>query len=140
MNSQSNSLITTPQITLPTTFTAKTAALKDKIFVNGQAQKYNSGKIRTFRSDHIAQHIMTENDKGDKPATKTAKTKCRDHRNFDMDSFKIDLEGIDWTFATHNNNVNLDFKAFLRLFNTILDKHEPIKELTKKDEKDKLKP
>ena len=69
MNSQSNSLITTPQITLHTTFTAKTAALKDKIFVNGYAQNYNSGNIRTFMSDHFAQLIMIENDKGDKPAT-----------------------------------------------------------------------
>ena len=50
-----------------------------------------------------------------------------------MESFKIDLQGIDWTFATHNNDVNLGFEAFLRLFNTTLDKHAPIKELKKKE-------
>ena len=49
-----------------------------------------------------------------------------------MDSFKIDLQGIDWTFTTHNNDVNLAFEAFLRLFNATLDKHAPIKEFTKK--------
>ena len=32
------------------------------------------------------------------------------------------------------------FEAFLRLFNTTLDKHAPIKGLTKKEVKDKLKP
>ena len=42
-----------------------------------------------------------------------------------MDSFKIDLKGNDWTFATQNNDVNLGFEAFLRLFNTTLDKHAP---------------
>ena len=49
-----------------------------------------------------------------------------------MNSFKIDLEGIDWTFATHNDDVNLDFEAFPLFFNTILDKHEPIKRTYKK--------
>ena len=55
-----------------------------------------------------------------------------------MGSFKIDLQGIDWTLATHNNDINLGYEAFLRLFNTTLGKHAPIKEFTKKEEKDKL--
>ena len=50
-----------------------------------------------------------------------------------MDSFKIDIKGIDWTFTTHKKDVNLGFEDFLRLFNTTLDKHEPIKELTRKE-------
>ena len=57
-----------------------------------------------------------------------------------MDSFKTDLQGTDWTFATQNNDANLGFEAFLWFFNTTLDKHAPIKEFTKKEEKDKLKP
>ena len=44
-----------------------------------------------------------------------------------MDSFKTDLQGTDWTFATQNNDANLDFEAFLRLFNTTLDENAPIK-------------
>ena len=66
----------------------------------------------------------------DKPANKTAKTTYRDYKTFEMDSFKIDLQGIDWTFATKNNDVNLGFETFLRLFNTNLDKNAPIKEFT----------
>ena len=65
--------------------------------------------------------------------TKLAKTTYRDYKNFDMESFKIDLK--DWTFATQNNDVNLDFEAFLQLFNTTLDKHAPIKKFTKKKKK-----
>ena len=57
-----------------------------------------------------------------------------------MESFIIDLPDIDWTFATQNSDVNLGFEAFLRLFNATLDKHAPIKEFTKRKEKDKLKP
>ena len=60
----------------------------------------------------------------------------RDHKNFDIESFKIDLQGTDWTFATHNYDVDLGFEAFLQLFNTTLDKHAPIKELPKKGVKE----
>ena len=68
---------------------------------------------------------IIENGKGDKPTNKTAKTTYRDYKIFDMESFKIDLQGIDWTFATQNNDANLGFEAFLWLFNTTLDKHAP---------------
>ena len=45
----------------------------------------------------------------------------------------IKRQGTDWTFGTCNNYVNLGFEAFQHLFNTTLDKHAPIKELTKKE-------
>ena len=104
----------TPQITLPTRIIEKTATLIDNIFVNGPVQKYNSGNITMSISDHLPQFIMIENGKGDNPNHKTAKTTYKDYENFDMDSFKLDLQGIYWTFATHNNDVNLGFEAFLR--------------------------
>ena len=68
----------TPQITLPTRITEKTATLIDNIFVNGQTQKYNSGNITMSISDHLPQFIIIENCKGDKPTNKTAKTTYRD--------------------------------------------------------------
>ena len=120
------------QITHPTRITEKTATLIDNIFVNGQMQKYNSRNIATSISDHLAQFIIIENGNEDKPTNKTAKTTYRDYKNFDIKSFKIDLQGIDWMFATQNNDVNLGFKTFLRLFNITLDKHALIKEFTKK--------
>ena len=101
---------------LPTRITEKTATLIENIFVNGQTQKYNSGNITMSITDHFHQLIILENGKEDKPFNKTAKTTYKGYKNFDMESFKIDL------------------------FNTILDKHAPIKEFTKKKEKDKLKP
>ena len=52
----------TPQIMLPTRITEKTATLIDNIFVNGQAQKYNSRNI-TSLSDHYPQFIIIENGK-----------------------------------------------------------------------------
>ena len=70
-----------------------------------------------------------------KEINQLAKTTYRDYKNYDMESFKIDLQGTDWTFATQNNDVNLGFETFLWLFNTALDKHAPIKEFTKKKKK-----
>ena len=128
----------TARIMLTTRITDKTATLIHNIFVNDQAQKNNSGNITTSTSDHLLQFIIIENGKGDKQDNKTAKITYRDYKNFNMDSFKIDLQGIDGTFATHNNDVNLGFEACLGLFNTTLDKHAPIKEFTKKKKKKKI--
>ena len=68
----------TPQITLPTRITEKTATLIDNIFVNGQTQKYNSGNITMSISDHLPQFIIIENGKGDKVTNKAAKVSYRD--------------------------------------------------------------
>ena len=57
----------TPKITLPTRITEKTATLIDNIFVNGQAEKYNSGNITTSTSGYVLQFIIIENGKGDNP-------------------------------------------------------------------------
>ena len=50
-----------------------------------------------------------------------------------MDSVKIDLQVIHWTFANHSNDVNLGFEAFLQMFNISLDKSAPIKKLKQKE-------
>ena len=114
----------TLQLSLPTRITENTVALIGNIFVNGQAQKYNFGNITMSISDRLHQLITIENGKGDKPADKTAKTTYRNYKNYKA------LQGIDWTFATHNNKVNLGFEAFLQLLNTTLDKHARKKEFT----------
>ena len=69
----------TPQIMLPSRITEKIATLIDNIFVNDQAQKYNSENITTPISDHLPQFIIIENAKRDKPANKTAKATYRDY-------------------------------------------------------------
>ena len=65
--------------------------------------------MTAFISDHLPQFIVIENGERDNPANKTAKKTYRDYKNFDVDSFKIDLQDNDLTFVTHNNDVNLGF-------------------------------
>ena len=63
MDSLSNSLIITllQKLRFLVGLLKKTAALIGNVFVNGQAQKYNSGNITTSISDHLPQFIITEN-------------------------------------------------------------------------------
>ena len=112
----------TPQIPIPTRFSEKTATL-----ANDQEQIYDFGNIITSISTNLPQFIITENSKEDNPANKTTRATYRDYKRFDMDSFKKELQGIDWTFATHNNNVNQGFETILWMLNITLDKHAPKK-------------
>ena len=54
-----------------------------------------------------------------------------------MTLLKRDLQEINWSFVTGNNNVNLSFETFLQLFYSTLDS---IKKSTRKEEKIKSKP
>ena len=61
-------------------------------------------------------------------------------RCFNIDSFKRDLQEINWNFATENSDVDLGFETFYQLLNKALDRHAPIKNSTRKEEKIKSNP
>ena len=68
----------TPQITLPTRVTEKSATLIDNIFVNNPSFKYLSGNITTSISDHLPQFIILENFKGSNLKREQISTTYRD--------------------------------------------------------------
>ena len=90
----------TPQITLPTRVNEKSATLIDNIFVNNPSFKYLSGNITTSVSDHLPQFIILENFKASNLKQKRVSTTYRHFRYFNIDSFKKDLQEINWNFAT----------------------------------------
>ena len=120
--------------------TEKSVTLIDNIFVNNPSFKYLSGNITTSISDHLPQFIILENFKGSYLKRERISTTYRDFRYFNTDSFKRDLKEINWNFVTENNDIDLGFETFFRLFNKILDRHAPIKKSTRKEEKIKSKP
>ena len=130
----------TSQITLPTRVTEKFATLIDNIFVNNPSFKYLSGNIKTSVSDHLPRFIILKNFKGSNLKRDRISTTYRDFRCFKIDSFKRDLQEINPNFATENSDLNSGFETFFRLFNKVLDRHVPIKKLTRKEEKLKCKP
>ena len=99
----------TSQITLPTRGTEKSATLIDTIFVKNPSFKYLSGNITTSISDHLPQFIILENFKGSNLKREQISTTYRDFRYFNIDSFKRDLQEINWNFATENNDYRLAF-------------------------------
>ena len=120
--------------------TEKSATLIDNIFVNNISFKYLSGNITTSISDHLSQFIILENFKGSNLKRQRISATYRDFRYFNIDSFKRDLQEINWNFATENTDVDLGFKIFFQLFNKSLDRHTPIKKSIMKEEKIKSKP
>ena len=120
--------------------TEKSATLMDNIFVNNRPFKYLSGNITTLISDHLPQFIISENFKGSNLKRERISTTYRDIRYFNIDSFKRDLQEINWNFATENNDIDLGFETFSRLFNKTFHRHAPIKKSTREEEKIKFKP
>ena len=51
-----------------------------------------------------------------------------------------DINEINWTFATENNDINLGFETLLHLIDKTLDKHAPVKKCIRKEQKLALKP
>ena len=119
--------------------TEKSATLLDNIFVNNPSFKYLSGNITTLICYHLLQFIILENFKGRNLKRERIRTTYRDFRYFNIDSFKKDLQEINWNFATENNDIGLGFETFFRIFNKTVNRHAPIKKSTRKEEKIKSK-
>ena len=121
-----------PQITLPAKVTGRTVALIDNIIISGYENKCFSSNITTSVSDHLPQFLIIENVKGQTYKVKTPKVTIQDYKNFNSESFQSNIKEIDWSLATENNDVDLGFETFFKLFSRTLDKHAPYKEIRKK--------
>ena len=91
-----------PQITLPTRMAQKSATLVDNILRNHYENKYISGNITSFISNHIPQFIIFDNFKENTITKTDNQTVFRDFKNFDMYAFERDLSTTDCSLATEN--------------------------------------
>ena len=123
----------TPQISPPISMTEISATLIHNIFVNNSSFKYLSGNIKTSNYDHFPKFIILENLKGSNLKKKRINATYRDFRYFNIDPLKRDLQEINWKFSTENNDIDLGFENFFRLFNKTLDRHAPIEKSTRKE-------
>ena len=119
-----------PTIDKPTRVHKNSASLIDNIFVNNPEQVLISGNLITDVSDHFSQFcILTST----RDKIKRKQIKKRDLSHFNPDSLNSDLATIDWSciIKTHANNVDELFSTFYRNFNKIINKHAPIKTLSR---------
>ena len=129
-----------PQITLPTRITEKTATLIDNILINNNVLNCISGNITTSISDHLPQFIVLDSLLGTSTDESSFQFLYRSFKNFNEENFSNDINQINWTFATENNDINLGFETLLRLIDKMLDKHAPVKKCIRKEQKLALKP
>ena len=128
-----------PTIDKPTRVHKNSASLIDNIFVNNPEQVLISGNLITDVSDHFSQFcILTST----RDKIKRKQIKKRDLSHFNPDNLNSDLATIDWSciIKTHANNVDELFSTFYRNFNKIINKHAPIKTLSRRRIKQFSKP
>ena len=77
----------TPQITLPTRITDRSATLIDNIFLNTQLHKQTSGNITTSISDHLPQFIILEKILRTRNIIGKEQITYRDFKNFNESEF-----------------------------------------------------
>ena len=130
----------TPQITIPTRLTVRSKTLIDNIFTNSDEENSISGNLECCISDHLAQFLIFPRQKVLEQVN-YRKFK-RSYRNLDTKKVREELQNVNWTTALDidNNDVNHSVENFLNGMDLLLDRHAPLKQVTKKDIKTQSKP
>ena len=130
-----------PHITLPTRITSHSKTLIDNIFSNDPDFALGiSGNFTFSISDHLAQFLIMPR-KDNRPPKKHNIQK-RDLKNFDKENLVADILNINWpeVLSIDLGDVNHSFDMFDQKINEVLDKHVPLKKLTKKELRLQAKP
>ena len=132
------SFMVVPSITCPTRVTANSSSLIDNIFISANPQKVFSGNLLTAISDHLPQFLIHDSfSVSNLPNTSGT---YRDWVNFNRDDFILDFLDKDWNLVINSMDSNQAFQLFINSLTSLIDKHAPIKKLTKKQLKSSLKP
>ena len=127
-----------PHILKPTRITNHSATLIDNIFCNSTEHLTASGNILYDTSDHLSNFLIVN-----KLYSLPSKLKFfkRDYTNFDQSQFISDISATDWaTILPKCSDVEDMFGLFYSNLNNIVDKHAPLKQLSKKETKISCKP
>lgn len=127
-----------PHILKPTRITNHSATLIDNIFSNSAEHLTASGNILYDISDHLPNFLIMN-----KFCTLPSNLKFfkRDYTNFDQRQSVSDISAIDWTtILSRCSDVDDMFDSFYSNLNKIVDKHVPLKQLSKKEIKISCKP
>ena len=128
-----------PTIDKPTRVHKRSATLINNIFVSNPDQVEYSGNIITDITDHFSQFCIIKSAKS--KHVKRIK-KMRDFTCFSADAFKEDVLSVNWNTLISNkdNDVNKSFSSFFKKLNRIINKHAPVKSVTKRKLKQLHKP
>ena len=130
-----------PTITLPTRINAVNNTLIDNIFTSDIHPQLISGNLSIGISDHLPSFLIIPK-KNQNFLPKKHNIMKRDRSKFNKEDFILDYLSIDWdeTLELDVENVNLSFNRFLSAINDLLDRHMPLKKISKKEFKRRFKP
>ena len=119
-----------PTINLPTRVTNHSETLIDNIFVNTQKYSIKSGNILSGISDHFPQFAIFETNKVNQSSEKI----YRDWRSLDKQAFIDDFKSINWknVLKLEHLDPDISFNEFSDTLDALIDKHIPLKRLSKK--------
>ena len=130
-----------PTITLPTRINRKSNTVIDNIFTNHYHPDMTTGNLLLGISDHLPSFlIVPKSNQNHTP--KNHNIFKRDTKSFDRENFILDFIDIDWSgcLEADKKDVNHSFSIFFHKINELLDKYAPLKKVTHKQYKQRLKP
>lgn len=127
-----------PHIVQPTRITTNNnPTLIDNIFYNDISDECVSGNLIPHVTDHLPNFLIIRNNTSRVKKNK----KVRDYSNFSMENFRNDLKSInDKNIMATMDNVNVMYEFFHTKLSNILNKHAPLKPMTKAQKKRNGKP
>ena len=128
-----------PHILQPTRITDHTATLIDNIFYNALEHFTLSGNIIFDVTDHSANFLIINKFSC---LTSNVKIYKRDFSKFNETDLLNEVQAVDWqeVLGSHGFEPSLMFDSFYEKVSSIIDKHIPIKELSKKERQIHSKP
>ena len=126
----SQSLSFFPTIDKPTRVYGNSATLIDNIFSNDLDNFLISGNIVTDVSDHFVQFCISTSRYENYYSRPNSQ--FRDYSKFNANRFIADLHLVDWKAIVSKNEVNTSFSSFYKKLNKIVNKHAPLKKLSRR--------
>ena len=127
-----------PQIFQPARITDHSATLIDNIFLNSIEHFIISGNLIYDLTDHLPNFIIL-NKFSDLPSV--TKLYKRDYSSFSETALVDDISSVDWQFLLQGEaDPSRMFDSFYKELNSIVDKHIPIKQLSRRELKSYSKP
>ena len=133
---QSFSLL--PAVDKPTRVYGNSATLIDNIFSNNLENSLICGNIVTDTTDHFTQVCIVASHPNPLNYSKQRK-KIRDYFSFNANRFVPELQEIEWSNSS-DNDANRLFTTFYKKINCLVNKHAPMKTLSKRRGKILSKP
>ena len=125
----------TPTTDKPTRVYNNSATLIDNFFVNNPENVVYSGNVVSDISDHFTQFCIASSVK---PDYQSSEKKIRNYLKFSETRFQQDIKTN--LIIGNDREIDQEFSCFYRKLNKLINKHEPLKSVSKRKHKQFLKP